>query len=115
MTFQPLEFSRKISEVEENISQALQGIPSDERLFALRDLLLAQVRVCDIHYRLMQLEKDNRLLLSDAAASSMMDKHLELAKFFRELPKSEQKPTYEMESIISLYKFISHHFADDET
>ena len=96
-------------EVEESISDALEGFPADERLFVLRDLLLAQVRVCVLHFNLMQLEKSGRLVLSDSGFSSIMDKHLEFAEFFRANRKPEAKSTYEMKSIISLYTLIVHH------
>lgn len=112
MTFRLAEFDLKIAEVEKCISQAFEGIIADDRLFVLRDLLLAQVRVCALHYKLMQLEKDDRLLLSEAAFSRVMEKHLELAKFFRSLPKSGEMPSYEMESIIAHYSFIAHHFEE---
>jgi hypothetical protein len=112
MTFHLREFDQKIAEVEQSISQALEGVLADDRLFVLRDLLLAQTRVCALHYKLMQLEKNDRLLLSDASFSIVMDKHLELAKFFRSLPKSGERPTYEMESIITHYRFIARHFAE---
>ena len=109
------EFSRKIADVEKSISQALEGFPADEKLFAVRDLLLAQLRVCALHYKLMELEKDGRVLLPDESSSLLMNTHLELSRFFRNLPKSEKKPTYEMESIMSLYALTAHHFKDDIT
>ncbi|MCX7349760.1 MAG: hypothetical protein NTZ54_09625 [Alphaproteobacteria bacterium] len=112
MTFSLAEFNKKIAEVGNSISQALEGMIADDQLFALRDLILAQVRVCLLHYKLMEIEKDDRLVLGGSAFSSVMNKHLELAKFFRSLPQSAQKPIYEMESTISLYKSISHHFEE---
>ena len=106
------EFDRQIAEMEELISKSLEDHPADDRLFTLRDFLLAQLRVCALHYRLMLLESKSPLLFDDTSFARLIAKHLEISQFFRQLPKCRDKSTYEMKSIISLYNFIEHHSAE---
>lgn len=106
-------FDRLIGEMEQAISRSFEGRTADDRLFALRDLLLAQLKVCVLHYKLMSIEREQRLLFSETSFTNLVAKHLEISKCFREAQRSRDKSTYEMKSIISLYNFISHHFVDE--
>lgn len=112
--FTPDEFDQKVGAMEVSILSAFESAPQDARVLTLRDLLLAQLKVCSLHYKLIQLEAGNRLSIDGADFSNMISKHLELAEFFRAIPKSSEKPSYEMKSILSLYRFISHHSGDDK-
>lgn len=113
--FKPVEFDEMAAKLEESIARVFKDVPQDPRKLALLDLLLAQLKVCSLHYKLMQLEEGNRLSINGADLSDLVSRQLELAKFFRDLPKSSENPTYEMKSIITLYRFISHHIGRDET
>ena len=107
-------FEKKIVELRRVVSDALSGETADERLFVLRDLLLSQLDVCALHYRLMQIEAGERYLFAEAPFSDMVSKHLELLKLFRDLRKPGEKSSYETESMSSFYWFIAAHFREDE-
>lgn len=110
MSFEIAEFDQKIGEFELAISQAFSDRQADAKMLALKDLLLAQLRVCAAHYRLMAMESDGRVLLSEKAFTRLLEEQLQLSKFFRRVPKSSDKSTYEMKSVYPLYTFIENHF-----
>lgn len=112
MNSQLEEFNEKITELREAVTASFMGQSADEKLFALRDLLLSQLDVCAFHYKLMHLESGGRHLFAESSFSDMVGKHLELVKLFRDLRKPGEKSTYETKSIGSFYWYLAAHFED---
>ena len=114
MNSQLEQFNDKLAELRESVAASFLGQAADERLFSLRELLLSQLDVCALHYKLMQIELDGRYLFAEGPFSDMVRKHLELARLFRDLRKPGEKSTYETNSISSFYWYIAAHFEDKE-
>ena len=108
------EFSRRLADLDGAITEVFDGQSSDERAVVLRDLLFAQARVCEFHFRLLNLESSGRAFLSEEAVCQLLEREPGLVELFQEFRSEGDKSYYELESIRSFYYFIRKHIEDEE-